>query len=186
MERCARRNIVVVIDIVIHALKGRMTATATKPAPSAAQPPAPELAAFSPTAIQWVEQTNQRWRLNAHAGVTPENLETPALWSIITTKLRPFDVVEVVGKDGRWWAEVLVTQAAREYRASVKVVRVVDLPPVPPRDGRELPPGYRIDYDPQGNTYTAFRIAGDIPMTPAMPTWEQAWRILIDHAALRS
>ena len=134
MERCARRNIVVVIDIVIHALKGRMTATATKPAPSAAQPPAPELAAFSPTAIQWVEQTNQRWRLNAHAGV----------------------------------------------------MRVVDLPPVPPRDGRELPPGYRIDYDPQGNTYTAFRIAGDIPMTPAMPTWEQAWRILIDHAALRS
>lgn len=146
---------------------------------------AKDIVPFGMNMLQPVEMTNVRHRLNALLGVEPEHLEESARWSVVSAKLRSFDVVEVVGFGGRWFAEVLVIDAQRGMAARVKLLRSVRLDAPGAVQQLEVPAGHEIRFDPQSTTYTGYRTADNVPMTPPQSRWIDAHSLLVNHATLR-
>lgn len=148
-----------------------------------------EIQAFKLDVLRPIEVENLRWRLNAPEGVTPADLERAELWATCADKkLRSFDVIEAVGFEGRWWAEVLCLEAQGtqgNFRTRLKLLRSVEIEPADAREQRTLPAGHEIRFDPQTHTYTAYRIKGNVPLSSVCSTWELAFRQLVDHATLR-
>lgn len=147
---------------------------------------AKEITPFRLDALQALEQTNLRYRLNAPEGITPADLEDGARWAVCgAKKLRSFDVIEVVGFAGAWWAEVLCLEAQEKFRTRLKVLRVETVEAAEERHERQLPTGHEIRHDPQDQSYTAIRTKDNVPLSARCSTWEAAFRQLVDHASLR-
>jgi hypothetical protein len=148
---------------------------------------AKEIVAFRLEALQALEQTNLRYRLNAPEGIEPGDLEDGERWAVCgAKKLRSFDVIEVVGFGGAWWAEVLCLEAQEKFRTRMKVLRVVKVDAAEANDGRQVPTGHEIRFDPQDQTYTAMRTKDNVPISARCSSWEAAFRQLVDHASLRA
>ncbi len=144
-----------------------------------------EIAPFRPDYLRAIEFDNQRWRLSVPEGVEPSHLEDGALWAVCgAKKLRSFDVVEVVGFGGRWWAEVLVAES-QLGRTRLKLLRVVEVEPAAQHQQRDMPAGHDVLFDAQSQTFTGFRLKDMVPLTPKCSTPEAAYRQLVDHATLR-
>lgn len=147
---------------------------------------AKDLAPFGMNSLQPVDQTNVRHRLNVPLlGVEPEDLELGIRWSVVAQKLRPFDIVEVVGYGGAWFAEVLVVDAQRGNAIRVKVLRSLKIEAPVAKQEADLPAGHDIKFDPQAMTYTGIRIEGNVPLTPPQRRWSDAYSLLVNHASLR-
>lgn len=137
------------------------------------------------TALQLFDFGNAHWRVVAPKDVTPESLENPALWNIVSMKLRPFDLITVLAANARWWAELLVLQSERGFAPVLKCLRVAEFEALPDNKHNDLPTGYRIDYDATSCTYRAYRDKDNVPMTPPLPRREDARALLVNNAVFR-
>lgn len=59
-------------------------------------------------------------------GTVFEDILKPEYWAHVASKLHPTDRIELVAEDGSWFAELIVTAAARNW-ASVSVLRYVEI-----------------------------------------------------------
>lgn len=64
--------------------------------------------------------------VNAPAGATVKDVETPLFWSNVAYRLRPYDHIEVRADDGTWMAQFMVLGCDRTW-ARVKLLHKYDL-----------------------------------------------------------
>lgn len=140
------------------------------------------------------EFRNARWRHGAAPGVTREDLTKPGYLTVAGEgRLKSFDVVEVVGPGGSYWAELLVTYAEPSFAPIVKELRYVDTGEVKHGKHGNIPAGHEIRFDPQSALYTGFRVADKngapldraIPLTQSLPNYEDVRVQVVTHASLR-
>lgn len=150
--------------------------------------PPKEIQPFAMNSMALLEFSNANWRISAHAGVGPQDLGNPVLWSVTASRLRAFDLVHVIGHAGRWWAEVLVASAQMGMATKVKVLRHVELEANIPND-RMLPPNHEIEFDAVHSQFTAYRKEADgsrVKIGSQYSTWAECYSNLLEHASLRS
>lgn len=133
--------------------------------------------------LQMHDHANMRWRASLKPGTPPEALEDPQLYSVVSNRLRPYDIVEFVTES--FWAEVLVVAAEKSFPVVVKTLRVVEFTTLPKNEHSDLPVGYGISYDPTTHRYTPVRNSDGHPMAESQPTRELARTRLVEHAAFR-
>lgn len=136
-------------------------------------------------AVALLEASNVRWRVNLPQATVREDLDNPALYSVVSGKFRPYDTLECVGAG--FWAEVMVIYAEKGFTPILQVLRVVDvvLPQRGPSDYAEFPPGHAAVYDTQKHKWRAKRLSDNVWMTPDLDTREECRRAVVDHASLR-
>jgi hypothetical protein len=130
-----------------------------------------------------LEFNNARWRLNVQAGTTPDDLISPELYSVVSGKLRAFDIIECVSPD--FWAEVLVRSSQRGSPVQVVGLRFVNLPKLVEGQADDCPPNHDVRYDPTDGTYQGVRISDGATLTPKLNDRTLALREMQDHATLR-
>jgi hypothetical protein len=132
--------------------------------------------------------TNNDWTKVAPLGYTVEDLCDPAYWAIYHTLLHPYDIVSVVSRDRKWWAEFLIVGVSISGAQTV-LLRKVDLPAIEPDRSDRLPPGYSFKDDPEVGLIL-IRDRDGVKMGDSITNnWnckEDAVRYLLDHASLRS
>ncbi|MCC6208560.1 MAG: hypothetical protein IT488_10475 [Gammaproteobacteria bacterium] len=130
-----------------------------------------------------LEFSNARWRLNVQPGVTHQDLVDPAFYSVVSGKLRPFDIVECVSDT--FWAEILIRSAERGAPVQAVGLRYVDLPELVRGQHGDVPPNHDVRYDPTDGTYQGIRLSDNVPLTPKLHDRTLELRELQDHATLR-
>ena len=91
--------------------------------------------------LKVAENLRVNHRIVCEFETTPEDLLKPDFWKHVARKLRLHDRVEVIGYDGRWYAEVLVLEVPRGGFGGARVgiiVGPVDLTAVE-RTGAAIP-----------------------------------------------
>lgn len=76
--------------------------------------------------LKQAELVRNTWRITCEDGTTQDDLLDPAYWSIISTKLRDYDKIEVTMDDDSVYGVLLVKESGRNY-AQVKVLEWHDL-----------------------------------------------------------
>jgi hypothetical protein len=70
----------------------------------------------------------------------------PGYWAHVASRLKPWDIIEVRGEDGSYFAELLVQSAGKLF-ANVALLRSVDLKQkAAPGSIDTIPPGYDVKY----------------------------------------
>lgn len=129
--------------------------------------------------LELYESRNARWRTVLPSGVKPEEAENPALYTVVSNKLRPFDTIEFLSADANFWGEVLVVASEKGFPVVTKCLRVVEFQSLPKNEHSDLPTGYEIRYDATQNEYRPYRSDGT-PMAPSQPTREMARQRLVN------
>lgn len=70
---------------------------------------------LSPTGLKLAEYEFSYWVAAVDVGVTPAEMLEPSFWSHVSSKLKPWDHVEVRQDDGSYWAELLVLACDRMW-----------------------------------------------------------------------
>lgn len=135
--------------------------------------------------LKLFEQCNAVWRVVMAAGVTSDDLESPALWTVVGVKIRPFDRIEAIANDATFWAELLILSAEKGFPVTARVLRVCEFAAMPKNEHSDLPSGYGISYDPTSNQYTPVRSSDNAPMAAPQNTRELARQRLVEHAVFR-
>ncbi|MCZ7565165.1 MAG: hypothetical protein M5U08_16455 [Burkholderiales bacterium] len=130
--------------------------------------------------LNLLEHKSVRWRLDLPAGVRREDLESPVLWSVVSSKLKPLDLIEAVDEQATFWAELICAQGGR-FAPIVKLLRVVDLP-ARTAASDDLPAGHSIVQDPRTGRWRGMR--GEVVLVDET-SYEQARFALLAHATLR-
>lgn len=148
-------------------------------------PTTKEVKSLKMTDLQLFDYGNASWRVVAPKNLTPEDLENPILWNVVSAKLKAFDQVTALAANARWWAELLVVASEKGFAPVLKVLRVVEFPELPSNKHNDLPAGFRIDFDATTSSYQAFREKDGVAMTPPLPRREDVRSQLVNHASLR-
>lgn len=135
------------------------------------------------TALQMHDHANMRWRASLKPGTPPDILENPQLYSVVSNRLRPYDIIEFVAED--FWAEVIILSAEKSFPVIAKTLRVAEFATMPRNEHSDLPVGYSISYSPTENTYTPVRTADNAPMSAPQQSRELARSALVSHAIFR-
>jgi hypothetical protein len=61
------------------------------------------------------EYQRTQWVADVEVGVKVEDLANPAFWAHVSSKMRPYDHVEVRAEDGTWMAQLLVLACDRNW-----------------------------------------------------------------------
>lgn len=61
------------------------------------------------------------YRVQAEAGDEPDAVLKPDWWKHVAVRLRAFDRIEIVGYDGRWFAEVVVLHVGKNGIGGARV-----------------------------------------------------------------
>lgn len=136
------------------------------------------------------EQVNNSWRINVQADTRPEDYCHRDALGAAADGLAPYDRVEMIPADERWFAECLVLAAGLGW-AKLKIMQVVELPPREEVVEGRIPDTHKIVPAPpaQGGGFLILRKAdgklmkneGGAPFQSA----EAAIRFLLDHASMR-
>lgn len=62
----------------------------------------------------------RRWRVEAEAGTTKQELESAAFWALVARMMEPGNIVEVLADDMSFYAEGVVIDASEQW-AKVKI-----------------------------------------------------------------
>lgn len=90
------------------------------------------------------ENVRQEIVIMPEIGTTMEEMQNPAYWSHVASRLRAWDRIEVRPADGTWWAE-LVVRVVQPFAVRVHVLRLVKFPDAQrAAAGSDVPPGYVI------------------------------------------
>ena len=146
---------------------------------------AKELPPIQMNELKLFEQCNAVWRVVMPAGVSSDDLENPALWTVVGTKIRPFDRIEAIGHAATFWAELLILSAEKGFPTTARVLRIVEFASMPKNEYSDLPAGYGISYDPTSNQYTPVRSHDNAPMAAPQQSREAARTALVNHAIFR-
>lgn len=131
------------------------------------------------------------WTIYLEPGTRLEDLESVELCSLIASDLTKLDDVRLIAADGSFFADCVVAQKW-QTSASLKVLRIIDLPEENRQQEKLIPDGFTITRASPGSeqpgylvTRTADGIVLNLGQAPAM-TFEAARRFLLDHATVRS
>lgn len=153
----------------------------TKPADTKKTPiEQPKLAAH----VDLLEFRNNRWRIDAGEGVTPEDIAKPGYYAVVESQFRSGDLIDVIGFGFAWRAEVLVWDRNPGYPMTIEVLRLNKCPPVPARQRAELP-GHNVVFDAQTGKYFGVRTEDNKRITTPHPNFADAYNELIKSSAFR-
>lgn len=122
------------------------------------------------------EYIRRVWCASPEQGVTVEDMLVPSFWAHVAKQLRAGDRIEVVAKDGAWFAELFV-RSASDNGAKVAVLRAVKLTEEVLAVESE---DYEIKY--RGNAkWSVVRKSDKAVLADGQETKEQAAEWLADH-----
>jgi hypothetical protein len=75
--------------------------------------------------FQEAAAARNEWAITPEPGVNPDDLLKPEYWAHVAWRLRPLDLVEVRAADGRYWGQLLVTNAGRLW-ATVRPIIFIE------------------------------------------------------------
>lgn len=75
--------------------------------------------------IGLAEHRTNDWIVDVPVGVTLEDIQDPAYWTIVAARMEPLDHIRARSDDGKWVAYLIVRQCERTY-AKVHLDRVVE------------------------------------------------------------
>lgn len=81
---------------------------------------------LDPSGLGQAEHIRTIWAATAAFGVTREQIENPAYWAHVATKLRPKAKIEITAEDDSFYAEYLVTSCDKTW-AKVLCLKYIDL-----------------------------------------------------------
>lgn len=108
--------------------------------------------------LKLAEAKRTLYRVNAEAGDVPEDMLKPEWWKHEAHRLRTHDRIEVVGYDGRWFAEVIVLEVGKGGIGGARVgfiVGPVDLSDVE-KTGQPVPE-YDVQWAGPSDKWRVFR-----------------------------
>jgi hypothetical protein len=68
-----------------------------------------------PKYMQGAEFAINQWAIEVENGISLSRVMQPAFWAHVASKLRPWDKIFVRPHEGHWYAELLVTEASRNW-----------------------------------------------------------------------
>jgi hypothetical protein len=136
------------------------------------------------------EHAHNVWFTVAPAGMTPDDLGTPSVWSAVASQFNRsegMDLVRVYFEEHNVWSEVLIRQAVAG-RATVVVLRSVTLPALDAAAEDALPPNHEI-FHTQADGWVVRRISDDVVLGRGR---EKGWHsrqdavtYLLSHSSVR-
>lgn len=76
---------------------------------------------LNPSRMKEATYERTEWVITAHENTEPADLQEPAYWSHVASKLRPWDKIEARANDGTWYAVLIVLESGRNW-ARVKLI----------------------------------------------------------------
>jgi hypothetical protein len=81
---------------------------------------------ISPTNVREATYDTTLWRAIINAGTPFEDLLKPEFWALVSSKMRPTDIIQCVAEDNAYFVELLVLDCSSKW-AKVKLLRKVDI-----------------------------------------------------------
>lgn len=94
---------------------------------------------FMPHRMALAETARNIYQITVDVSVQREHLKDPKFWKHVSTQFRPYTRLEVVSDDSRFFCELLVLNAGKNW-ATVKELRYVDLGST--ETPKDLPPDF--------------------------------------------
>lgn len=99
---------------------------------------------LDPSRFRLAEQVRRVWVMTVEAGLTQDQVSSPAFLAHVAAKCQPYDRIEARADDDSLFAELLVVSVAHAT-AVVRVLRWEDLEGAADDPG-EAPTGYRVEW----------------------------------------
>lgn len=166
------------------AATSKKSTTAAAPARESADKPTTKAIELKRSDKTLRDQVGNVWRLLVQAGTTPADYLEPAALGAAAADLQPYDRIEALARDERWWGEYLVTDTGPGW-ATLLLLRTVDLPKRSDGGETRVPAGHRIYRGAADEAWVVFRDTDGVTMSNGHRDRETALRWLLDHATLR-
>lgn len=150
---------------------------------------------FLPTALRQADFVRTVYHIEVDAAATLDDITEPANWVHLQKALKLHDRVEVVAKDGSWFADVLVTAApsgqSQTFRVAVlfKVnlsafdpAQIINAAPSFARPTAGVPDGYAVNHTPK-TRWRVVRAADGETLIRDLPTRDDAVAWLAENVA---
>ena len=121
----------------------------------------------------------QQWAADVEYGVTLEDIQDPAYWSMMGMYMKPYDLIEARAEDGSWIAFLIVTGCDRTW-AKVAVDRVVNLTTSDVALS-QVAPKHKVDWKGPHRKYSVIRLSDSENVHDGFQSREEAYSWMRDH-----
>lgn len=121
----------------------------------------------------------QQWVANVEYGVTLEDIQDPAYWSMMAMRMKPYDSIEARAEDGSWIAYLIVTGCDRTW-AKVAVDRVVSLTTADVSLS-QIGPKHKVEWKGPQRKYSVIRLSDAENVHDGFQSRDDAYMWLRDH-----
>lgn len=108
---------------------------------------------------------------NVPAGTPFEDVLSPEFWKNYSPQLRPFDHIEIRAEDGKYWADVLVTDVGHGF-AIVETINHKELSTI--KEDRVSILGFTAEWGGTVDKYRVIRDSDKVVMSKSHPSIDKA------------
>lgn len=144
------------------------------------RPPAPSLTTQD---FRLMESVNNHFRAVAPRGTTRERCLENSFWSVVSTSVRPYDMITVIGADRSFHATYLVLEAGLGYVSLIEL-SWTPLPALLATPDDRLPPNFSIYYGGVEVGWQAKRNSDGVIICSGK-SQEECLAALLDHNSVK-
>lgn len=134
---------------------------------------------FMPHRMSVADNARNIYQVTVDPSVERKHLTDPKFWKHVAPSFQPYTRLEVVTDDSRFFCELLVLNAGKNW-ATVKELRYVDLGDV--EAIKELPPDFYPKWRGPVLRWCAMRASDNEPLKEGMQTQEEAISFIKEYS----